>query len=195
VKRESPPPPPPPSAALRGLRSCCRLWSVFETGVVNRFGNEHANTPLWAAAPMEAHTRALYDAEPTGEWKEGWEITSQLFGRLKARTDALGVPLAVFVIPDSPQLSPTEWSEMIGERRVRNGRAEIDAPNQQLGIIAGRFGLPLLDLLPVLQRESGENPRRFYFQTDQHWNRDAHALAGRELERFLTERGLVPAAR
>lgn len=195
VQRDPPPPPPPPSAVLRGLRSCCRLWSVFETGVVNRFGNEHANTPLWAAAPMEAHTRALYDAEPAGEWKEGWEITSQLFGRLKARTDALGVPLAVFVIPDSPQLSPAEWGEMIGERRVRSGRAEIDAPNQQLAIIAERHRLPLLDLLPVLQRESGENPRRFYFQTDQHWNRDAHALAGRELERFLVEGGLVPAAR
>ena len=50
---------------------------------INRFGNEQANTPLWAAAPMEAHTRAFYDAEPTGEWKDGWEITSQLFGRMQ----------------------------------------------------------------------------------------------------------------
>jgi hypothetical protein len=144
---------------------------------------------------MDAHTRALYDSEPTGEWKEGWEITSQLFARLKARTDALGVPLAAFVIPDSPQLSEAEWRGMIGEARVRRGRAELDAPNQQLAAIAGRFGLPLLDLLPTLQRESGGDPRRFYFQTDQHWNRDAHALAGRELERFLVERGLIPAPR
>jgi hypothetical protein len=195
VQRDPPPPPPPPSALLRGLRSCCRLWSVFETGVLNRFGDEQANTPLWAAAPMEAHTRAFYDVEPTGEWKEGWDITGQLFGRLKARADAMGVPLAVFVIPDSPQLSEAEWREMVKSGRLRDGRLDIASPNRQLASISERVGFPLLDLLPVLTQESGGVPRRFYFETDQHWNRDAHALAGRELERFLGERGLISAPR
>ena len=72
---------------------------------------------------------------------------------------------------------------------------DLTAPNDQLAAIAERHRLPLLDLLPALQQESGGDPRRFYFQTDQHWNRDAHALAARELERFLVERGLVPAPR
>ena len=195
IIRNPPPAPPPPTGLLPLMRSCCQLWNVFETGVLNRFGNGLGNTPLWAAAPMEAHTRALYDAEPAGEWKEGWEITNQLFGKLKARTDAMGVPLAVMAIPDSPQLSETEWREMVGGHRVTRGRAELTAPNQQLAQITARYGLPLLDVLPVLQQESGGQPRRFYFQTDQHWNRDAHAIAARELERFLTERGLVPAPR
>ncbi len=195
ITRNPPPAPPTPTGLGPVLRSCCRLWNVFETGVLNRFGDGQGNTPLWAAAPMEAHTRALYDAEPTGEWKEGWDITGQLFGRLKARTDTLGVPLAAFVIPDSPQIDEAGWREMIGGRRVTRGRAELNAPNQQLALIAERYNLPMLDLLETLQRESGGEPRRFYFQTDQHWNRDAHALAGRELERFLTERGLVPPAR
>lgn len=195
VQRDPPPPPPHPTGLLPALRACCRLWNVIETGVLNRFGDGQANIPLWAAAPMEAHTRAMYDAEPSGEFKEGWEIASQLFGRMKARTDALGVPLAVFVIPDSPQLSDEEWREMIGGRRVTRGRAELTAPNDQLAAIAERYRLPLLDLLPALQRDSGGNPRRFYFQSDQHWNRDAHALAARELERFLVQRGLVPAPR
>ena len=195
ITRNPPPAPPPASGLLPLMRSCCQLWNVFETGVLNRFGDGQANTPLWAAAPMEAHTRALYDAEPTGEWKDGWEITSQLFDKLKARTDAMGVPLAVFVIPDSPQLSESEWREMVGGRRVTRGRSELDAPNQQVALIAERHKLPLLDLLPTLQQESGGQPRRFYFVTDQHWNRDAHAVAARELERFLTERGLVPTPR
>ena len=195
VKRDPPPPPPPSSALLPALRACCRLWNVIETGVLNRFGGGQANIPLWAAAPMDAPTRALYDVEPSAEFKEGWEITSQLFGRLKARTDALGVPLAVFVIPDSPQLSENEWRDLMGDRRVTRGRAEMHAPNRQLEAIAERYRLPLLDLLPVLQQESGGSSRRFYFNTDQHWNRDAHALAARELERFLVERGLVPAPR
>lgn len=195
VQRDPPPPPPAPTGLAPVLRSCCRLWNVFETGVLNRFGDGQANTPLWAVAPMEAHTRAMYDPEPSGEWKEGWEITRQLFGRIKARTDAMGVPLAVFVIPDSPQLSEDEWREMVGGRRLQRGLLEIDAPNRQLASIAQGYNLPILDLLPTLTQESGGDPRRFYFTTDQHWNRDAHALAARELERFLGERGLLPAPR
>ena len=195
VKRDPPPAPPPATGLLPALRSCCRLWNVIETGVLNRFGDGQANTPLWAAAPMDAPTRALYDAEPSREFREGWEITSQLFGRLKARTDALGVPLAVFVIPDSPQVSESEWRELVGDHRVASGRSTLTAPNDQLAAIAERHRLPLLDVLPTLQHESGGSSRRFYFETDQHWNRDAHALAARELERFLVERGLVPAPR
>ncbi|MGE3267504.1 MAG: hypothetical protein AB7P40_02075 [Chloroflexota bacterium] len=196
VITRNPPPAPPPLTGLRPtLRSCCRLWNVFETGVLNRFGDGMGNTPLWASAPMEAHTRALYDAEPEGEWKDGWDITSQLFGKIKARTDAMGIPLAVFVIPDSPQLDEEGWRELVGSRRLNRGRSELDAPNQQVAAIAERLQIPRLDLLAVLQQESGGDPRRFYFQTDQHWNRDAHALGARELERFLIERGLVPTAR
>jgi hypothetical protein len=193
VQRDPPPAPPPATGLVPALRSCCRLWNVFETGVLNRFGDGQANVPLWAAAPMEAHSRALYDIEPSGEFKEGWEIASQLFGRMKARTDAMGVPLAVFVIPDSPQLNESDWRDWVGSQRVTRGRSALTAPNDQLALIAERWGLPLLDLLPALTEASGGNPRRFYFRTDQHWNRDAHALAGGEIERFLVERGLVPA--
>lgn len=195
VQRDPPPASPPPGGPLPLLRSCCRLWNVVETGVLNRFWNEQANVPLWAAAPMEAHTRALYDVEPAGEWREGWEITSQLFGRLAARAAEIGAPVAVFAIPDSPQVSEAHWRQLVEGRRLREGRLALDSPNRQLAAIAARHGLPLLDLLPTLQREAAGEPRRFYFQTDQHWNRDAHALAARELARFLVERGLVPPAR
>jgi len=99
------------------------------------------------------------------------------------------------VIPDSPQLSEAEWRKMVDGRRLARGLMDIASPNKQLAAIAARYRFPLLDLLPMLQQESGGVPRRFYFETDQHWNRDAHALAARELDRFLTERGLVPAPR
>ena len=72
----------------------------------------------------------------------------------------MGVPLAAFVIPDSPQLSEAEWREMVGGRRLRQGRARA-RPRQisQVAAIAERYDLPLLDLLPVLQQESGGDPR------------------------------------
>ena len=126
VQRDPPPPPPPATGLLPALRSCCRLWNVFETGVLNRFGDGQANTPLWAARP-DGRPRRAPSTMPSrpASGKDGWEITSQLFGRMKARTDALGVPLAVFVIPDSPQLSEAEWRELVGDHRVTRGRAEI----------------------------------------------------------------------
>ena len=92
-------------------------------------------------------------------------------------------------------INESDWREWVGSQRVTRGRSALTAPNDQLAAVAERHELPLLDLLPSLTRESGGDPRRFYFQTDQHWNRDAHALAARELEQFLVERGLVPAPR
>ncbi|MCC6179158.1 MAG: SGNH/GDSL hydrolase family protein [Chloroflexi bacterium] len=196
LERKDPPPAPPrPGGLVTALRACCRLWNVVETGAINRLSNPQANVPLFAAGPLAPHTRAMYEKEPSGEWAEGWEITARLFDRLKARADEMGASLAAFVIPDSPQLSDDDWETMVQGRRLRDGRLDLAAPNQQLARIAEREGFLLLDLLPTLRAESGGDWKRFYFQTDQHWNQAGHTLAARELTRFLLERGLLPAAR
>ena len=52
-------------------------------------------------------------------------------------------------------------------------------------------GAPMLDLLPALQAEAPSNAR-LYYPYDKHWTAAGHAVAAREIERFLVERGLVP---
>ena len=194
------PPPLPrsgPSPVVTALRACCRLYSVFETGVLNRLGDGRGNVPLFAAAPMAPDIAGLYEAEPSGEWATGWTVTERLLARVQARATSIGAPLAVFAIPDSVQLDERTWRrdrDIQRDRRFRDGLLNIAAPNRHLAEIAARQRFPFLDLLPTFRDASDGDWERYYFETDQHWNRAGHALAAEELERFLAERGLLPPA-
>ena len=190
------PPPPPrsgPSPVVSALRACCRLYSVFETGVLNRLGDGRGNVPLFAAAPLAPDIAGLYESEPSGEWQVGWTITERLLARIRARA----APVAVFAIPDSIQLDERTWRrdrDIQRDRRFRDGLLNVAAPNRHLGEIAARQELPFLDLLPAFRAASGGEWKRFYFETDQHWNGAGHALEAEKLERFLVERGMFPPA-
>jgi hypothetical protein len=61
---------------------------------------------------------------------------------------------------------------------------------KRVGFIAGRLGVPMLDLTPPL---AGAN-RLFaptYFESDSHWNARGQEVAARALAAFLA-RGLLP---
>ena len=194
------PPPPPrsgPSPVVAALRACCRLYSVFETGVLNRLGDGQGNVPLFAAAPLAPDIAGLYESAPSGEWQTGWTITERLLARIRERAASIGAPLAVFAIPDSVQLDDRTWRrdrDIQRDRRFREGLLNIAAPNRHLAEIAARQEFPFLDLLSAFRAASDGEWRRYYFETDQHWNGAAHALAAEELEGFLAERGLFPRA-
>jgi hypothetical protein len=49
----------------------------------------------------------------------------------------------------------------------------------------------MLDLLPALH-EASASPERLYYPDDKHWTAAGHAVAAREIERFLAERGMIP---
>jgi len=193
-------PPPParsgPSPVVSALRACCRLYSVFETGVLNRLGDGRANVPLFAAAPMAPDIAGLYETAPSGEWQVGWTITERLLARVRDLSGSMGAPFAAFAIPDSIQIDDRTWRrdrDIQRDRRFRDGQLNISAPNRHLAAIAERQGFPFLDLLPQLRAVADDDWKRFYFETDQHWNLAGHALAAGELERFVVERGLFPA--
>jgi hypothetical protein len=48
----------------------------------------------------------------------------------------------------------------------------------------------MLDVLPALRADAPTSPR-LYYPYDKHWTAAGHATAAREVERFLTEQGLV----
>lgn len=91
--------------------------------------------------------------------------TDYLFGRLKARADAIGAKLQ-FV--------------MDGDRgAIYAGR--IDSPVLKLNRIAGemaaKHGIAFLDLHPVFAAEWAKAGKRFEFVSDAHWNEYGHQVA------------------
>ncbi|HET7747600.1 MAG TPA: hypothetical protein VFM29_09895, partial [Vicinamibacteria bacterium] len=60
--------------------------------------------------------------------------------------------------------------------------------------IAGRLGLPFLDLTPPLAEADGTFTPT-YFQTDSHWNARGQEVAARALAAFLAGQGLLKPCR
>ena len=77
----------------------------------------------------------------------------------------------------------------MGGSRAASGRFAPDAPNRRLGEIAGRLGVPYVDLYPVFAREIQNET--LYYPIDSHWTPAGHGLAARTIEAKLRELGLV----
>jgi hypothetical protein len=92
--------------------------------------------------------------------------TDYLFGRLKARADAVGAKLQLV---------------MDGDREaIYAGRADSPALklNRIAAEMAGKHGIAFLDLHPVFAAEWARAGKRFEFQADAHWNEYGHQVAG-----------------
>lgn len=92
--------------------------------------------------------------------------TDYLFGRLKARADAIGAKLQLV---------------MDGDRAaIYAGRGDSPALklNRIAAEMAARHGIAFLDLHPVFAAEWARAGKRFEFQADAHWNEYGHQVAG-----------------
>ena len=64
---------------------------------------------------------------------------------------------------------------------------------QRLVGLAGRLGVPLLDLTPALRAAERGILGGPYYAYDPHWNALGHQVVAAELVRFLREEGWLPA--
>jgi GDSL-like Lipase/Acylhydrolase family len=186
------PPPTPPSGLIHGLRTCCVVFNVVETGVYNKLEQEYPREQIEAIGGIDLPIRAVYDSRPEGEWLRGWKITELLLERLRDRAAQVGAPLVIVGIPDTLALQPEAWRQkMLASRvtaeRVARGRVYPGAPNDRLGEIAQRLGVRYLDLLPVFEQAGPRSAEPLYYATDKHWTRAGHAVAAGAVERALND--------
>jgi hypothetical protein len=112
---------------------------------------------------------------------------------LKARADALGVPLVVVGIPDWRQLDDAYWQRDANKRRVDSGLSSPSAPDQLLSQIADRLGVPYLPLRPVFAPVvANDGLFQYFIEDDYHWTVDGNGVAADAVARFLSAGGYVP---
>lgn len=98
--------------------------------------------------------------------------TDYLFGRIKARAEAIGARLQLV---------------MDGERQAIYAGRDSQALrlNRIAAEMAGRHGIPFLDLHPVFAADWAKNQRRFEYISDAHWNPYGHAVAAAAIAEAL----------
>lgn len=99
--------------------------------------------------------------------------TDYLFGRLKARADAIGAKLQLVIDGDRAAIY------------AGHGDSPALKLNRIAAEMAAKHGIAFLDLHPVFAAEWAKTGKRFEFASDAHWNEYGHQVAGRAIAEAL----------
>ena len=157
--------------------------------------NRLAGLGLWEPLrklPMNEELQ-LYRVPELGHQRPAWSAFTWTMQSLSKATTSAGVRLVVAYVPSRMEVSPQVW-ELMQERYEIDESFQREAVARRLQYIAGRLGVPMLDLTePLARADSLLAPT--YYQTDSHWNPHGQDVAAQALAEFLATRGFVPGCR
>jgi hypothetical protein len=114
---------------------------------------------------------------------------------LKDEVEGDGARLALVAVPEHFTTSREWQSEMMfGAGSAVPDDFDPALPTRRLAAVAGRIGVPLLDLRPAFLAYRDANDLSypyFSFACDGHWNPLTHYLAGHAAAAFLAQHGLL----
>ncbi len=193
----------------RRLRLGSALYRVVERGVDQlrlrwRAGTfarvAEADEMLWLRAEQAARLQGEFgiamhpffyayapDAEQIPAVADGWRATEGMIGQMAHDLRGVGISFALVVMPYEGSVDPTGWERQWG----RDPRPPVslvrDYPEQRLGRLAARLGIPACMLLPRFeQRREVVLPYRKY-----HLSPGGHRVAAEALYGLLAGQGLV----
>lgn len=157
--------------------------------------NRLAGLRLWEPLrklPMNEELQ-MYHVPELGHLRPAWSAFTWTVQTLSRATTSAGGRLVVAYVPSRMEVSPQVW-ELTQERYEIDDSFQRDAVASRVQYIAGRLGVPILDLTePLARADSLLAPT--YYQTDSHWNPHGQDVAAQALADFLATRGLVPGCR
>jgi hypothetical protein len=157
--------------------------------------NALARLGLWA--PMSVARPRLellvYDRRTIPELEDAWSKVGAVLARLVRETAANGTRFVVAYIPSRMEVQDKSWEltrvlYRLGENDWDRGK--VLAKLRQIG---GDVGFPVLDLTPGLRAAELGAFGTTYFTYDGHWNATGHRVVAETVERFLREKGWLPA--
>jgi hypothetical protein len=174
----------------RGLRASV-LYNVFETGVLEKLGQDDESEDVYTWSKNEE----VYQARYSRDWEDAWAVTRALLAALKSDLEARGARLVLVAAPSDLQVRPDDWERLLRSKRLQARDFDLEKPNRLLAEIAGKLGVPLVDLLPKFRRAEAESRSGLFFRQNRHWTPDGHAVAARVIHAELTRLGLAPVGR
>jgi hypothetical protein len=177
------------SPLVASLREHTLLWNVFETGVLVKLDEGEDDSEL-RANRFNLNKMIIHAVKSSDRQEEAWRTTLTLLQRVRQLGEERGFKTAVVVAPAAFQVYEADWDDLLRENKLKPDEWSADLPNGVLKANAGMIGAPMLDLLPSLH-EAAATADRLYYPYDKHWTAAGHAIAAREIERFLLEQGLA----
>lgn len=175
-------------AALNSLRRAVRSSMVLQLARV-RYDLLKARL----STPAPERPLAAYLASPPPDIVRGLGVARDAFQRIADRAAGLGARTAFVLMPARFQTDDGDYGRLDAAVRSAGGTMLRHAATERFHDALAPTGLPIFDLLPVLQAQPDRGG--LFFQRNIHLTRRGHAVVADALAGFLESNGLVTAAR
>lgn len=127
------------------------------------------------------------------EWEEAVALTSAILAEMKAEAEGMGADFVAMLANAPEEVDPRFWKRLQAQYPVmKSPEFSVDSPEDHMLAVLAANDIPALDLRPAFRKEIAEHKTLLHYPVNGHWNPRGHALAARELARFLEELGLPP---
>ena len=133
-----------------------------------------------------------YRIDYDDDWQRASEVTAAIFAEIKREAEAMGADVVAVLANAPEEVYPRFWRRLQSRYpQMQSPEFSPDAAHEHMLAVLAAVGIPALDLRPAFEREARERGRLLHYPVDGHWNPEGHALAARELARFLETQGLA----
>ncbi len=143
----------------------------------------------WALRNLRAEF-AVYSQGPNAVLERAVEVTEEAFERLGELGRSHGFGVAAMLIPGEVQVDADRWQAALQMLRLDPRALDPARPGRIFSELLERLAIPWLDLSgPISAALAGGEA--IYYRQDRHWTAAGHALAARQLARFLWQEELL----
>jgi hypothetical protein len=139
------------------------------------------------ASRLDSHVAGLLMKNEDPRIERGWDMTRQLFRKLKETSQKAGARTAVYLIPIWFQVSEQRLQEFLALHGLPREQVLADQPQRKMKQIGEVEGLEVIDLLPEFQKSESVDPGKLYLYGDGHWAAAGHRLGASLVAEQLEE--------
>ena len=133
-----------------------------------------------------------YRVEYDEEWERASALTQAILARMKQDAQQMGADLVAVLANAPEEVNPRAWKAL--QRQYPDLQSDAFSPqaaHEHILHLLAAEDIPALDLRPAFRQALKETHRPLHFAIDGHWTPEGHALAARELARFLQDQALL----
>ena len=122
--------------------------------------------------------------------ENAWQVTKQIVVDMRETLNRQEIDMIVLNIPRLYEIQDEQWNKFV-RRYNYDKRFSLDPgrPSKMIGMIAQESRIKLVDLVPVLKKQS--RPEALYFPHNGHWTPKGHAIVAEVLfDKILSNTGL-----